>query len=814
MLSFTLPSIRALARSSGFTVTALLTLALGIGSATALFAIVNATLIHPLPYKDADRLVVSGSIVLAADFHDIKAQNGVFEEMALYDSGQAVLSVGGQAQYLQSAAVSPEFFPMLGAVPLYGRSFAVDEYEPSNGNVALLSYVLWRRTFHSDPHIIGTSIVLDSKLYTVIGILPSWFRFKDSWFRGETDIWTPLVLTPSQLEQRGTPKWTANGPTSNAYYTVMMARIRRGATIEEAARNFDSILKRLAAEYPEDKPLLKNREIYPLKLLETGPVSGLVWPLFSAAALLLLVACVNVSCLALARGFARKREMAIRLALGARRLQIASHILTESLVVSILGAVLAFPICIGALDVFRSFAPPAYTPWFEHTGIDSWVFLFAAAAVLLCTLLCGLLTAIVCSRSDPNSGLRGPGESGLNLRTGRRFDAQRWLLIAQIGAAMVLLVATSLMGRSLWLSLHENLGFDPHNVAIVSFSPANPRILNVALRKAFERELLDQVKALPMVQSAALSNSDFTTVVQLPFSTSDTSSARAEDLPAAYWWSVTPEFFSVMHIPLLRGRYFSSVDTLDSEPVVLINQTLANIFFNGSDALGRHITYFTYDPLPKKVNAAIVGVVPDTRMSGFTLPVGPEIYTSMWQQNYALGVLLVRSAAPRAAQLSVLREEIHQTNMGSSLVDVRPTEQAVEQKFFARRRFLATLLATFASLSLILTVVGISCAAVLGVTRRTREIGIRVAVGAQQGDVLKTILFGSAVTILAGVGIGVISALVLTRLIRSWLYGVAPDDPVAFVLAGAVLLAVCLLASYIPSRRALRVDPAAVLRHE
>ena len=275
MLSLTLPSMRALARSPGFTFTALLTLALGIGSATALFAIVNATLIRPLPYKDGDRLVVSASIVLAADFRDIKTQNGVFQEMALYGPDQdAVLLEGGQAQYPQSAAVSPEFFPMLGAVPLYGRSFAADEYKPGNGNVALLSYAFWQGTFHSDSRTIGTSIVLDSKLYTIIGILPRWFRFKDSWFRGETDIWTPLALTASQLDQRGALKWTANGPVPNTYYTVMMARIKRGVTMEEATRNFHSILKRLAAEYPEDKPLLESRDLYPLKLLWTGPVAA------------------------------------------------------------------------------------------------------------------------------------------------------------------------------------------------------------------------------------------------------------------------------------------------------------------------------------------------------------------------------------------------------------------------------------------------------------------------------------------------------------------------------------------------------------
>lgn len=370
------------------------------------------------------------------------------------------------------------------------------------------------------------------------------------------------------------------------------------------------------------------------------------------------------------------------------------------------------------------------------------------------------------------------------------------------------------MGRSLWLTLNQNLGFDPRGVAMVSFSPVNRQKPNATRSRAFEQKLLDNVKTLPLIQSAALSQADFTGVAELPFSTSASPSAPSDEMPIAYWWSVTPGFFSVMRIPLLRGRYLSGADGLSTQPVVVINQSLARTFFSGTNPIGKHVTYFTYDPQLKKVYAEIVGVVPDTKMSGFTLPSGPEIYTCMWQQNWAFGVLFVRSNAPGTALMSALREKVQQTNKGFILVDVKPLDQAVKDTFFARPRFLTYLVSVFAGMALIVTGVGVFAATALSVTRRTHEIGIRIALGAQQKHVLKAILSDSFIIACGGVFAGTLAAFVLARLIRSWLYGVAPDDPLTFVAAGAVLLLVCLLAAYIPARRALRVDPAVVLRHE
>ncbi|HEV2289150.1 MAG TPA: ABC transporter permease [Candidatus Acidoferrales bacterium] len=806
--------MRSLIRSAAFTVSAVLTLALGIASATALFTIVNGVLLHPLPYRDSGRLLEPAEPMMAADFRDIQSQNNVFEQMAMYEQGRYVLSKGGEAQFLTSEAISPGFFSMLGVAPLFGRSFEPREYEPGAANIVLLSYAVWARSFDSDPRILGSSIFLNSRPYIVIGVLPRWFRFKDRWFAGDTDVWLPLALTPSQLEQHGGPKWTPKGPAQDSYSVQIIGCLKRGVTIEKAQRNFDGILERLAAEYPQDKALLKNSQLYSLTSLQAGPIAGILWPLFGGAALLLLVACVNVSGLTLARGLARRREMAIRSVLGAPRRKIAGHFLIESLLLSFSGAVLAIPISIGLLDVFKFLAPPAYAPWFQHAGIDRWVFLFAVLAVLLCTVFCGLLTAVVCSRSDPNSDLKSRVGSCSNLRTGRGFNAQKWLLIVQIGAAMLLLVAASLMGRSLWLVLHENLGFDPHNVAMVSLLSANYQNPDAARSKAFEQQLLDNVKTLPVIQLAAFSQVDFKGVAELPFSTSASPSGPADSLPTAYWWGVTPEFFSLMHIPLVRGRYFSNADALNTEPVVVVNQTLAHIFFSGSNPVGKRITYFTYDPLLKKVDAEIVGVVPDTKMTGFRLPAGPEIYTCLWQQNWAFASLFVRSDASHAALVSALREKIRQTDQGFALLDAKPVEQAVEESFFARPKFLTFLFAAFSLLALMLTIVGIFGAAALSVTRRTREIGIRVALGAQKKHVLKTVLWDASITCLSGVTIGVIAALVLTRLIRSWLYGISPSDPITFIVSAILLLVVCLVASYIPSRRALRVDPAVTLRYE
>lgn len=808
-------ALHSLARSRGFTIAAVLTVALGITSTASLFTVVDGSLIKPLPYRDSGRLVAAGP-VLAADFRDIQTQNQAFESTALYDSGQYVLSEDGEAIPLQGVAVSRDFFSILAVAPVLGRSFIASEYQPTDSNVVVLSHELWMQRFKSDPQVLGSSIFLNSKPYTIVGVFPSWVRFKENWFGKQADIWLPLALTPLQLEQRGPPKWTTKGPATDYYASAMLARLKHGVTIENAQDNLDAILARLASEHSEDAAV-KRWKLFSLNFLQTGPIGNILWPLFGGAALLLLIACVNVSGLLFARGFGRRREMAIRSVLGARRTEIAGCFLGESLLVSVFGALLALPLSVGALGIFKGLSPPSYTQRFQYAAIDGWVLLFTLTVVLLSTVFCGLFSAIVCSRPNFNTDLKGSANLHVSFRSGHWLNWQKVLLAAQIGAATVLLIGAGLMGRSLWLTSHQKLGFNPRNAAVVSFMQINnlqnARSLDLSRVRTLEEELLRDVKALPMVQHASLSNLNFEGVPEIYFALNASASTGIRDRPLAYWWNVTPEFQETMGISLLRGRFFSSEDTLGSQPVVVINQRLASTYFNGSDPVGKHLTLFMYDPLPKRVDAQIVGVAMDTRMAGISVPVGPEIYTCLLQ-NTRSGGLIVRSDAAKAVLAPVLRERIQQTQRDWALVDVKPAEQAIAESSLALPEFLTSLVVVFAFLALGLTLVGIYGSAALHVRQRTPEIGIRMALGAQRRHILKTILFGSAFTSLAGVSVGLVAALDLTSLIRAWLYGVPPDDPLTFVLAGAVLLVVCLLASYIPSRRALRVDPAIALRHE
>lgn len=805
---------RGLVRAPVFVVATILTLALGIGSTTALFTAVNSVLLRPLPYKDSDRLVATAGAVLAADFRDIKTENHVFDRMALFEPVGYLLTNKGEAQSAQGIAVSPDFLPMLGVSPMLGRGFEPSEYNPGGDNVVLLSHRIWVQRFGSDLGILGKSIVLDSKPYTVVGVLPGWFHYKFVWHEDEADVWLPLALNSAQLEQRGAPKWTSKGPAPDHYATALIALLKQGVTQEDAQQNYNSIIASLDSLSPEDQAL-RGRILYSLKYLQVGSIGDVLWPLLGGAGLLLLISCVNVSGLMLARGLDRRREMAIRAVLGARRSQVVRYFLEESLLLSLAGAAIGLLFSVWAVSIFKALSPPGYVPRLEQAGVDGRVLLFTLAAVLLSAISSGLFTAVLCSRSELNSDLKGAADSRFSLRSGSRFKAQKWLLTAQIGAAMVLLIGASLMGRSLLLMITEDLGFDSQRVIQVSVRRvtglANVQNWDATRSLPLFQELLKQVKTVPAIKSAALVNPPVGDSSDLPFYVSGQSRPSTEAMPLASFWDVTPEFFETLHVPLLRGRYFTTEDAPGAQPTVIVNQLMARAYFPGSDPIGRYLTYVWMN---KDINARIVGEIADVKMAGLDQPAAPQIYLCFWQTSLPTAELYVRTDAAPASLTPTLREKIQETSKDLALLDVKPVAEALSESSVAGPRFLTSLLAAFAGLALILTVVGISGAAALNVRRRTHEIGIRVALGAQNKDVLRTVLFDSVAMSFTGVVVGTLAALGLTRLISSWLYGVAPTDPATFVLSGILLLAICLVASYVPSRRALRVDPARVLRVE
>jgi len=805
---------RGLVRAPVFTVIAILTLALGIASATAFFTVVNGVLLRPLPYKNSNRLVFTVGAVLAADFRDIKAENHVFDQMALFESSKSLLADAGEAQSVESMVVSPDVLPMLGVVPAFGRSFEPGEYHPGRDSVVLLSHRIWVQRFRSEPGILGKSIVLNSQPYTVVGILPAWFHYKFVWYENDADVWLPLALNSAQLEQRGTPKLTSNGPAPDHYATALIAELKQGVTLRRAQENYSSIVASLISRYPNDQAL-RGRRLYSLKYLQVGSTGDVLWPLLGGAGLLLLISCVNVSGLMLARGLDRRREMAIRVVLGARRSQVVRYFLEESLLLSLAGAAFGLPLSVWAISLFRSLAPPGYVPRLEQAGVDGWVLLFTLVVALLAAIFSGLFSGVVCSRSGLNSGLKGTSDSRLGLRSRARFSAQKWLLVAQIGAAMVLLIGASLMGRSLWLMITEDLGFDPQHVIQGSIqrvtSLANVQNWDTTRNFAVFQELLKQVKTVPTVKSAALAGPPVGGASGLPFYISGQNRPRSEDMPLAYFWSVTPEFFKTLNVPLIRGRYFTAEDAPGLQPTVIVNRMMARTYFPGSDAIGHYLTYTWRN---KDINARVVGEIADAKMAGLDQPAAPQIYLCFWQTPLPSAVLYVRTDADAASLTPVLQDKVQRTSKDLALLDVKPVAEVLSESSVADPRFLTSLLGTFAVLALILTVVGVFGAAALNVRRRTHEIGIRVALGAQNKDVLRTVLFDSVAMSFIGVVVGALAALALTRLIRTWLYGVAPADPATFILSGILLLGICLVASYIPSRRALHVDPAIVLRAE
>lgn len=806
--------MRSLLRAPIFTATVVATLVLGLVSVITLFSVTDALLLRPLPYSNSDRLVTINN-VLAADFRDIQARNNVFDRMTLYSPGAYVLSRGGDARRLMGTSVSPDFFPMVGVSPAIGRAFAQPEFRPGRNDVVLLSHSLWVRNFGSDSHVLGTSIILNSKPYTVIGVLPRQFRWRQRWLDNETDVWLPLALNTAQLQERGAPIFNSRGPTKDYYSSWVLARLRHGTTLGEAQRDFHNLVGWLISEHSEDK-VLQNCNVYSIRFVQAGPIGGVLWPLLGGAGLILLVACLNVSGLMLARGLRRRQEVAVRFALGASRARIALHLMGESLLISVLGTIVAVPLSLGSLRIFRALAPAQYTTRFQDAGIDGRVLLFVLAAILISTLLSGMIPALALSHSRLYEDLKGGFSIRPLDRTRGGPNLQRLLVASEIGAALVLLTGASLMTRSLWLTMHQRLGFDPGNVSSISVTQVagfqNGRVWSGRTRE-FEGDVLREARALPFVQSAAIAGVPFTGAPELPLVIGQTDVSHVEDMPVAYWWNVSPGFLSTLRIPLLQGRDFTNADGPNKQPVVLVSQGLADTYFSGVNPLGRHIEYVAFDPGPKKVDAQIVGVVGDTKMAGLTWPIRPELYTCVLQSGFG-GDLLVRSQVPLALLTAAMREIVQDASGDFGLSRVKPIDQAISESSVARPRFLAFLLFAFATLAVGLTAVGVVGAVSFNVLRRTREIGIRMALGAQHADVVRVVLFDSLATTAIGLGAGLAGSLALARLIRTWLYGIRPDDPLTLAISSALLALLCATAAYVPARRAIRVDPLVALRHE
>jgi len=794
-------AVRMLVKSPGFTVVAILTLALGIGANTAIFSIVNAVLLRPLPFKNSSQLVVLretykivGNVSVSyPDFLDWRQQSDSFAAMSVINNVNFNLSGVAQPESIDGYAVSPNFLALLGVRPVLGRDLLPSEERPGTAPVILLSYQLWQSHLGGDPGVIGRSITLDGRSFSIVGILPPTFRFLDT-----TDVIVPIGVFAAEFTDRA-----QRGDMD------VVGRLSPGVALSQAAVEMETITARLAAQYPQSNYGF-GAHLESLRDAFSGDTRLAVLVLFGAVVFVLLIACVNVANLFLVRGAARAREIALRLAFGAIRGRVIRQMLTESFVLAVCGGVLG--IILGAWGI-SGLGYLLHANSLQTMGVrmDLGVFLFAAAMIVLVSFAFGLIPALQATRPDLHETLKEGGRSATSTRGQHRLRGA--LAIAETALALVLLVGAGLMLKSLYHLIQVSPGFQPARVLYMEMDlrsdqySKDPAILN------FWQQVLDRVRVIPGVQSAALG-----TVVPL------TGNHRRSDItieglpipapgefPHPDRHTISSGYIATMGIPLLRGRNFSDADNETAPDVALVNSTLARRFFTDGDPIGKRFLWG--QPGKDEKWITIVGVVADTRLYGLDNPARLEVYSPYRQRPSADMSLVVRSAVDPASLTSSIRAAVAAIDKDQPLFDIHTMQQLVDDSISTRRLTLV-LLGIFSALALILAAIGIYGVMAYSVALRTQEIGIRMALGAQQKDVLRLVLGQGARIAFFGVAIGLATAAALARLLSSLLFSVSASDPFTFATVAALLVAVALLACYIPARRALRVDPIIALRYE
>jgi len=801
--------LRMLAKIPGFTAVAMLTLALGIGANTAIFSMVNAVLLRPLPYSEPDRLVRVVSVRLRdgaddnvsyPDFVDWRARNHVFEGLAVFRTGGFTLTGMGTALRLNGAVVSAELFKLLRVAPSLGRPFLPEEDKPgavSGTDAVILSHGLWQSQFGTDPSVLGRTIKLNGKSFTVVGVSPPGFQFPIQ--TDVPDLWTTIAVDgggkESMITQRG------------AHYLDVIARLKPGVTLPHAQAEMSTIVSNLNKQYPENYP--RAAKVVP----ELGEMVKDVLPalliLLGAVGCVLLIACANVANLLLARGTARQREIAIRSALGASRGRVIRQVLTESIVLSSLGGALGLLLGVGGMGLLTRLIP-GEIPRLSEISLDLRLLAFAAMVSLVTGILFGLAPAVQGSKSDLTEALK---EGGRGSSEGvHRSRIRSTLVVGELAVAMVLLVAASLLIQSLSCLERVDPGFDPRNV--LTFGVHVPATYSDAQGLAFFRQVVAGIGSLPGVRTASAA-------VPLPLSGDEMdTSFEIEGRPVAkakrpttIFNLVEPRYFATMGIPLMRGRDFTPGDDLKARPVVIVSETLAKRFFPDQNPIGQHIKPGISNGYPADPMREIVAVVADVKQASMAENASAEVYVPLAQCPNNSMLVVVRTKTDPMSIVAAAREKVKTLDKDVPIFAVKTLDEYVGESM-AQARFNARLLGIFAGLALALAVVGIYGVISYSVTQRTHEIGVRVALGAGLGDVLKLVVGQGLRLALVGMAVGMVVALPATRLLRAMLFSVRPTDLTTFLLVSLVLFAATLLATYIPARRASKVDPVVALRYE
>jgi len=805
----------------GFTLVAVLTLAFGIGANTAIFSVVNAVVLRPLPFPKPEQIVIIRDdltgrqiedVGLSVDeLKDLQERSGVFEQVSAVWPVDANLTGSERPERIELLAVSPNYFALLGAHAQLGRVFGPEEQQAKGfAEGVVISDGLWKRLYGSDPNVLGRKVYADTDLYTIIGVMPPEFRHPGKTLRNEVDMW-------------GTAGFSANpfGPPVRAARMLpgAIGRLKDGIDINQAQAKLDGLVAQLQTEFPKEYPPQAGWSIRVLSAHQqlVGNVQTILYVVLAAVGLVLLIGCVNLANLMLARSSGRRREMAIRLALGASRRRLVVQLLTESLLLSFIGGALALVVLAVLLKGFVQFIPPDI-PRLNEIHINLTVLGFVFVISTITGLLFGLFPALQASRPDVVSNLKdGSFGSGFGLAT-HRFRSG--LVVLEFALSLILMIAAGLLLRSFGRLLDVNPGFNPDNVLLTRVwlpVPNNPELdpyRDPLKRAGFIKELLQKVSAIPGVRNAAISNGTAVPLVGPHNSggfTIEGDAVTNNAIPTAQVGLVSPDYFRTMETPLKRGRFFTDADDRQAPQVVLIDEALAARYFSNRDPVGLRIK--RGGPASEAPWMTIVGLVGNIKSDGFDKPDQPHLYFPIFQNPaYAMAIYLRTDVAPLTVTQSV-REQVRSLDRDLPVFGERTMSQVAAESV-SRRRFAMQLVGLFGILALLLAAVGIYGVIAYSVTQRTREIGIRVALGASRSAILRWVLKQGMVLTIAGVVIGLVGALALTRLLRSLLFGVGPTDLVTYGALAVLLTIVALIACYVPARRATKVDPLIALRYE
>ncbi len=812
---------RMLRSNLGFTLVAVLTLAFGIGANTAIFSVVNAVVLRPLPFPKPEQIVLIRDDLTGRQIEDVgmsvdelkdlQERSGVFEQVSAVWPVDANLTGSDRPERIELLAVSPNYFALLGAHAQLGRVFGPEEQQAKGfAEGVVISDGLWKRLYGSDPNILGRKVYADTDLYTIIGVMPPEFRHPAKTLRNEVDMW-------------GTAGFSANpfGPPVRAARMLpgAIGRLKDGIDINQAQAKVDGLVAQLQSEFPKEYPPQAGWKVNVLSAHQqlVGNVQTILYVVLAAVGLVLLIGCVNLANLMLARSSGRRREMAIRLALGASRRRLIVQLLTESLLLSFIGGALALVVLAVLLKGFVQFIP-ADIPRLNEIQINLTVLGFVFLISTVTGLLFGLFPAMQSSRPDVVSNLKdGSFGSGFGLAT-HRFRSG--LVVLEFALSLILMIAAGLLLRSFGRLLDVNPGFNPDNVLLTRVwlpVPNNPELdpyRDPLKRAGFIKELLQKVSSIPGVRNAAISSGNAVPLVGPHNSGGFTIEGDAvvnNAIPTAQVGVVSPDYFRTMETPLKRGRFFTDADDRQAPQVVLIDEAFAARYFSNRDAVGLRIK--RGGPASEAPWMTIVGLVGNIKSDGFDKPDQPHLYFPIFQNPaYAMAIYMRTDVAPLTLMQSV-REQVRALDRDLPVFGERTMSQVAAESV-SRRRFAMQLVGLFGILALLLAAVGIYGVIAYSVTQRTREIGIRVALGASRSAILRWVLKQGMILTIAGVVIGLVGALALTRLLRSLLFGVGPTDIVTYGALAVLLTIVALIACYVPARRATKVDPLVALRYE